>query len=160
VNDGSTDKTADLVREAIVSDPSTVLIEHPVNRGYGAALKSGLRSASKSLIFFTDSDLQFDISELEKLLPWIDQYPIVIGYREKRKDHFFRKMMAWGWGILIRVLFNLKGEILIRARKKGFSIMEIPVAHFPRRLGVPSGARPRIILRAFREMLKLYRELK
>ncbi len=54
----------------------------------------------------------------------------------------------------------VNSEILIRAKKKGFTIKEIPVSHFPRELGVPSGAKPRIVIRAFKELLKLYRELK
>ncbi len=189
VNDGSTDMTSQRVREMMADDPMILLVEHTANRGYGAALKSGLRMASHSLIFFTDSDLQFDISELGKLLNWIDRHPIVIGFREERKDHVVRRVMAWGWGVLIRQLFHLNirdidcafklfrrqvfdeisidsigafvnSEILIRAQKKGFYIKEIPVAHFPRRIGIPSGAKPRIILRAFKELLKLYRELK
>ncbi len=189
VNDGSSDMTSRRVRELMAEDPMILLVEHPANRGYGAALKSGLRVASHSLIFFTDSDLQFDISELGKLLDWIDRHPIVIGFREERQDHVVRRVMAWGWGVLIRRLFRLNvrdidcafklfqrkvfdeisidsigafvnSEILIRAQKKGFYIKEIPVAHFPRRIGVPSGAKPRIILRAFKELLKLYRELK
>ena len=189
VNDGSTDRTGNLAREWLSSDPSALLVEHTTNRGYGAALKSGLRIASGSLVFFTDSDLQFDIEELEKLLGWIDRFPIVIGFREERKDPLIRRAMASGWGLLIRFLFGLRvkdidcafklfrrqvfdeialdsigafvnSEILIRARKKGFEIREVPVAHFPRRLGIPSGAKPRIILRAFKELLKLYRELR
>jgi len=189
VNDGSTDNTADLVRKMISNDPSIHLIQHSVNLGYGAALKSGLRKASKPLVFFTDSDQQFDISEIERLLEWINSYHIVIGYREARQDHFIRRAMAWGWGMLIRVLFKLNvrdidcafklfrkrvfeeisidsigafvnSEILIRARKKGFTIKEVSVAHYPRESGVPSGAKPRIILRAFKELIKLYRELK
>jgi len=98
VNDGSTDKTANLVGEIISFDPAIKMVEHPTNRGYGAAIKSGLRVASKSLIFFTDSDLQFDISELERLLEWIKIHPIVIGYREERRDHMIRRAMAWGMG--------------------------------------------------------------
>lgn len=189
VNDGSTDATAELVRDLIPTHPSLCLVEHDENRGYGAALKSGLRQAKGSLLFFTDSDRQFDVSELTRLFEWIDTYTIVIGYREDRQDHFLRRAMAWGWGVLIRFLFDLpvrdidcafklfrrevfdeifidsigafvNSEILIRAKKKGFTIKEVPVSHFPRKLGVPSGAKPRIVGRAFRELLKLYRELK
>ncbi len=190
VDDGSTDATAELVRDLIPTHSSSLrLLEHEENRGYGAALKSGLREAKGSLLFFTDSDRQFDVSELARLLEWIDTYTIVIGYRKDRQDHFFRRAMAWGWGVLIRFLFDLQvrdidcafklfrrevfdeisidsigafvnSEILIRAKKKGFTIKEVPVSHFPRELGVPSGAKPRIIGRAFRELLKLYRELK
>jgi glycosyltransferase involved in cell wall biosynthesis len=189
VNDGSTDRTADKVRELIARDPAIRLIGHTFNLGYGAALKDGLRAASKDMVFFTDSDLQFDLSEIEKLLVWIDRYPIVIGYRDVRRDPMLRRVMAWGWGTLIRFLFKLNvrdidcafklfrrrvfdeisidsigafvnSEILIRAQKEGFAIKELPVAHYPRELGVPSGAKPKIILRAFREMIKLYKELK
>jgi glycosyltransferase involved in cell wall biosynthesis len=189
VNDGSTDNTADLVCDMISIDPSIQLVQHPVNLGYGAALKSGLKKASRSLVFFTDSDQQFDISEISRLFEWINSYPIVIGYREARQDHFIRRAMGWGWGMLIRVLFKLNvkdidcafklfqqrvfneisidsigafvnSEILIRAKKKGFAIKEVSVAHYPRESGVPSGAKPRIIFRAFKELVKLYRELK
>lgn len=189
VDDGSLDRTVALVRETIAEDPTIRLIEHPVNRGYGAALKSGLRTAKGDLVFFTDSDGQFDIAELPLLLEGIDRFPIVIGYRRRRRDPFVRRLMARSWGLLIRFLFRLKvrdidcafklfrrevfdeiaigsigafvnSEILVRARKKGFAILEVPVTHFPRDFGVPSGAKPRIILHAFRELTKLYRELR
>ena len=189
VNDGSTDQTAERVRRLAASDPSILLIEHPANRGYGAAIKSGLRTASRSLVFFTDSDLQFDLSEIDNLLAWIGRYSIVIGYREERRDPLPRRLMSWGWGALIRFLFKLNiqdidcafqlfrrevfekisidsigafvnSEILIRAKNKGFTSKELPVSHSPRELGVPRGAQPRLIYRACRELLKLYRELK
>jgi len=189
VDDGSTDQTVALVRQTIGEDPTVRLVEHPVNRGYGAALKSGLREAKRDLFFFTDSDGQFDIGELPLLFEGIDRFPIVIGYRRHRRDPLSRRLMARGWGLLIRFLFKLNvrdidcafklfrrevfdeisvdsigafvnSEILVRARKKGFSIREVPVTHFPRDFGVPSGAKPRIILHAFRELTKLYRDLR
>lgn len=84
VDDGSSDRTSEIVRE--YENNNIYVIRHPSNKGYGAALKSGIVSARNDLIFFSDSDLQFDIKELGKLLQWLNGYAIVIGYRIKRQD--------------------------------------------------------------------------
>ena len=51
-------------------------------------------------------------------------------------------------------------EILVRSRAEGFSIRQVPVSHYPRMAGQQSGANPRVIVRAFRELLTLHRELR
>lgn len=71
-----------------------VSIRHEVNRGYGAALRSGIERARKELIFFTDSDLQFDLEEIRHLEKWIRKYDIVAGYRAKRADPINRRFNA------------------------------------------------------------------
>ena len=60
VDDGSRDATAERVREIARVDPRVGLLQHPMNRGYGAAVTTGLRAAEQPLVFYTDSDLQFD----------------------------------------------------------------------------------------------------
>lgn len=188
VNDGSSDRTPDIVRELALEESSLRCLSHAANMGYGAALKTGLRSASKELLFFTDSDLQFNIAELPELVRWIEDYDIVIGYRRRRRDHPGRRFLGWGWTTLIRLLFGLRvkdidcafklfrkrvidtisidsigafvnSEILLRAVKKGYTVKEIPVTHYPRVNGKARGARPRIIVKALHELSKMYREL-
>lgn len=189
VNDGSKDRTVEILKEYTKRNPNVSAIHHPSNRGYGAALKSGITSAKKDLIFFCDSDLQFDLRELIKLLEWIGDYDIVIGYREKRQDSFPRRLNAFGWNILVRLLLGLKvkdidcafkifkrevfqkvkidavgamvnTDILSQAFKYGFRFKEIPVSHFPRLQGKQTGANPKVIIRAFRELIRLYKKLK
>lgn len=189
VNDGSIDKTMKVLEEYKKTHPNVIPIHHPSNKGYGAALKSGITSAQKDLIFFCDSDLQFDLQEIGKLLHWIDRYDIVAGYRVKRQDSFHRRLNAYGWNMLVRILLGLNvkdidcafklfkravfdkvkidavgamvnTDILAQAINYGFKLKEVPVSHFPRLRGKQTGANIKVILRAFKELIRLYKKLK
>jgi len=187
VDDGSSDRTSEIVKE--YENSNIYVIRHPSNKGYGAALKSGIVSARNDLIFFSDSDLQFDIKELGKLLQWLNGYDIVIGYRIKRQDPFHRRLNAFGWNTLVRLMFGLKvkdincafkifrrrvfdkikidavgamvnTDILSQAVKYGFRIKEVPVTHYPRLRGKQTGANIKVIVKAFKELLRLRNKLK
>jgi glycosyltransferase involved in cell wall biosynthesis len=108
VNDGSQDNTLTILKKLAPRYPKLKIISHAQNRGYGAAVISGLKSAQYELIFFTDGDNQFNIEEIGKLLPHIEHADVVTGYRIKRKDPFFRKINALAWNKLIRFLFKVK----------------------------------------------------
>jgi glycosyltransferase involved in cell wall biosynthesis len=165
------------------------VVTHPSNRGYGAALASGFDAASKDLVFFTDGDKQFDVAELANFAPEIDKgYDLVIGWRRQRADPPLRLLNAWGWKQLVNGLFGytardvdcafklfrrqvwqsltvhargatFSAEFLIKARRLGFTLKELPVSHYPRTAGSPTGARPDVILRAFQELFHLWRYL-
>lgn len=189
VDDGSRDHTAERVREEAQGNPRVRLISLPQNRGFGGALKTGLKAADKPLVFYTDSDLQFDLQEIGSLLDPIDDCEIVVGYRVNRQDHLVRKLNAWAWGRLQWVLFGLNvrdidcgfklfrrevlqsmpmrsdgafisTEILLRARAAGHRIREVPVRHYPRKAGAPTGANFAVIRKAFRELWDLRKELR
>jgi glycosyltransferase involved in cell wall biosynthesis len=182
VNDGSKDRTGEIVEGLMRSDPRIRLITHPVNEGYGAALVSGFRAVDKELVFFMDSDGQFDINDLALFFPLIEQYDAVLGYRNPRVDHRVRKFNAWGWkqlahlclGVCVRDLdcaFKLyhakffqtlsletrgamiNAEIMYKFKREGYSFTEVGVHHLPREEGEATGARPAVILRALREMI-------
>lgn len=183
-NDGSDDDTARIVREIGEQDPRVRLINHQECQGYGAAVRSAVWAATKELVFFTDSDLQFDISEITRFLPRIQEADMVIGYRYARSDPWFRSLFGHGWSWLVNLLFGytardvdcaykllkrqvidtvqvesggamFSAELLVRAKKAGFRIVEEPVSHYPRVAGSQTGARPDVVLRAFRELFKL-----
>jgi len=184
VDDGSRDGTAQKVRQLAERYPQVRLVQHQVNQGYGAALYSGFTSACKELVFFTDSDRQFDLDEVKKLLPFIDEYDLVIGYRAPRRDPFMRKLNGWGWSALVTLLFGytsrdidcafklfrreiidrihiqsrgatFSAEFLVRAKRAGYRIREVPLTgHRPRVAGSPTGARLDVITRAFRELIR------
>ncbi len=84
VDDGSTDNTAKLVEELASGDPRVRLIRHALNHGYGEALRSGITSTTKELVFLTDADNQLDVEELARFLPWIERVDLVAGYRSSR----------------------------------------------------------------------------
>ena len=178
---------ADLQRRA--PELNLRVVTHPHNRGYGAALASGFDAASKDLIFLTDGDKQFDVRELRDFLPAMDgQTDLVIGWRRNRADPPMRKLNALGWKMLVNLLFGytardvdcafklfrrrvwqsltvyargatFSAEFLIKARRLGFRVKELPVSHFPRTAGSPTGARPAVIVRAFVELFRLWRNL-
>jgi len=106
VDDGSADRTADVVRESRTRNPQVRLVAHQVNQGYGAAVYDGLVAGIKEWAFFTDGDLQFILDELESLWALRDQADLIIGYRAARRDSFIRKLNGWGWTWLTNVLFG------------------------------------------------------
>ncbi len=186
VDDGSRDETAQKVKQAAQKHPQARLVQHKTNQGYGAAVFTGLTSSTKDLIFFTDADRQFDLNEIHKLLPLIDEADMVVGYRAPRRDPFMRKLNGWGWSALVTLLFGytardidcafklfrrkvidnthdqiasrgatFSAEFLVRAKRAGYKIREVPVAgHQPRVAGSQTGARLDVILRAFRELVR------
>ncbi len=106
VDDGSADRTAEVVREYAERYPQVRLVKHEVNQGYGAAVFDGLMAGSKEWAFFTDSDLQFVMDDLERLWEVRDQADLILGYRAPRRDPFIRKLNGWGWTWLTNVLFG------------------------------------------------------
>jgi len=184
VNDGSSDGTAEVVRRISGRDSRIRLIEHPTNQGYGAAVRDSIWSATKDLVFTTDSDRQFDLSEIVHFLPRIGQADMVVGYRRARSDPWHRRFFGHGWSWLVNLLFGytardidcafklfrreivdaihvdsrgamFSAEFLVKAKRAGFKIVEEPVSHYPRVAGSQTGARLDVILRAFRELLRL-----
>jgi len=158
VNDGSRDGTCQIINQLSHLDSRIKPIHHHANLGYGAALKSGITSAKYDLIFFCDSDLQFDIGELPVFIELIRDCDIVIGYRVKRQDPLYRKLNAWCWNLLI-IGAMVNTDILVQAHRCGFHIKEQPVTHYPRHRGKQTGANIRVIIKAFNELFKLYRKL-
>jgi glycosyltransferase involved in cell wall biosynthesis len=189
VDDGSTDATAEVAGTFAENHTQVRVIRHENNRGYGAALRTGFANSTKDYIFFTDGDNQFDITEISKFLPYVGSYDIVTGFRIKRKDNIIRKFNEFGFNRLVRILFGLhvrdlncafkiykkevikslelrsslafiNSELLIRAKKKGFSIKEVGVTHYSRQWGSQTGANLKVIAGSLLELFQLRRELR
>jgi len=184
VNDGSQDRTGEIADRLARENPAVRAVHHEKNLGYGAALQSGFKNATKELVFYTDGDGQFNIEEIVKLLPLIEKYDIVSGYRKKRMDPFIRKVNAFLWGVLVNTMFKINvrdvdcafklyrrkifdditltsqgalidTEILAKAAAKGYRIAEVGVNHYPRLAGKQTGAKLSVIIKAFVELFKL-----
>jgi len=187
VNDGSKDKTREVIDQLAREDGRVRVVHHEKNKGYGDALWSGIQAAKYDWLFFTDADLQFDIGEIKKFIDETSRYRVVIGYRAPRKDSFMRLVNAKGWNWLVRLMFGLRvrdidcafklfdrkilaslplltrgatmsAEILIRLMRNGIEWKELPVSHFPRTKGSATGAKPSVIIKAFKELFKLYKK--
>jgi len=189
VDDGSRDRTAEVVKELGKNDSHIRLITHRQNRGYGAAVKTGMKACTKSWIFFTDSDGQFHYDELQNFAAGRSDADLVIGYRKKRMDPFHRIFVAqvllklWNFflfGLTVRdvdcafKLFTREvrdavhldtesaitvTEFIVKAKALGFSLIQLPVHHYSRKFGHQTGGNWRVILRAARESFTLYKQL-
>jgi len=106
VDDGSADETAAVTRRVMESYPNLRLVEHPVNKGFGAAVFSGFTSAEKDWIFYTDADRQFVLSELDRFVPYMDEADLIAGYRAPRRDPFMRVFYGKGWSALCTLMFG------------------------------------------------------
>ena len=184
VDDASHDDTLSIARTL----PDTIVHAHDANRGYGGALKSGFAAARKDYVFFTDGDGQFDVAEIDRLLPLVPEHDVVVGYRLTRAEGGLRSLNATCWNWLVRRLFGIpvrdvdcafklfkrevfdrvrpeaegamiSTELLARLVRAGFTIQEVGVHHHLREYGAPTGANPLVIARAFYELFKLYRKI-
>ena len=106
VDDGSTDRTGAIMDRVAAEDPRIRVVHHRPNRGYGGAIRSGLGASTKAYIFFSDGDQQFDLDDLDRLVPLLGRADVVIGYRARRADPPRRLVIAWVYNMLIRVLFG------------------------------------------------------
>lgn len=188
VDDGSTDATGAIADRLAAEHEAVSVIHHEQNRGYGGALQSGFRAATKEWVFYTDGDGQFNLKDLPGLLGLTAQYDIVTCYRMDRQDPLGRKVSGWGWSKLVSLLFGLglrdvdcafklyrrevfdniemhsegaliDTEILARAKRRGYRMVQRGVHHYPRQAGVQSGASPRVVLRAVKELIRLRKQI-
>lgn len=185
VNDGSRDRTGEIIDELAREDPRVRPIHHKKNRGYGGALTSGFVASTGDHVMFMDADRQFDISDIERLYPFISTHEIVAGFRMMRQDELHRRVFAEIFNLVVRVLFGvhlrdidcafkifdgalirslqlsspgalINTEIQAKARRQGARLQQVGVRHFPRIAGEATGGNPRVIARAMRETIVLW----
>ena len=165
VNDGSQDRTGELLDKLRSTVPRLTVIHHPVNRGYGAALRSGFGAATKDLVFYTDGDGQYDVRELASLVEHLkDQVDVVNGYKIRRSDSSSRVILGAIYNRVARLFFGLPirdvdcdfrlirrraldqieltsssgvvcAELVRKLKTAGCVFAEVPVHHYSRRYG-------------------------
>jgi len=131
VNDGSRDGTAQILgRLEAEMGPGLRVVHHPVNLGYGVALRDGFRASRGELVFYTDSDNQFDLGELKDFMPLMKDNHAVLGYRVDRQDPWLRKFVSGGFNALSSLAFGMKVRDLNCSFKlfRGDLIRGLPLA--------------------------------
>jgi glycosyltransferase involved in cell wall biosynthesis len=186
VNDGSSDATAEIADELARTYPNVRVVHHPRNRGYGGALQTGFRAATKDLIFYTDGDAQYDPAELAVL--WAKMGPdidLVNGYKISRSDPLHRIVIGRLYHHIVSILFGLtvrdvdcdfrlmrrsmferiqlektSGVICLEMMKKihdaGFRIVEVPVHHYHRAFGKSQFFNYRRIFKTGTDVMRLW----
>ncbi len=189
IDDGSVDRTGEIADRIAADDTRVRVVHHAVNRGYGAAVATGLKTARQPFILLCDGDGQFDPADMERLAARIGDHDVVIGRRARRADHLMRRINGKAWTTLSRILFGLRitdmdcgfklfrrsavenlelhssgamvtTELMARLAGRNARICTVNVTHLPRVSGEQTGNSPSVIIGAFRDLFALYRELK
>jgi dolichol-phosphate mannosyltransferase len=161
VDDGSSDGSRKILKEAASSIPSLRVVALKQNRGLSTALLAGMREARGKIIVTLDSDLQNDPEDIPRLLDFLDRYDMATGWRQKREDPWLKRIAS---RIGNSVRNRLSGERIndsactLRVFKReclqdipifngmhrfmstlvkmrGYRIVEVPVTHHPRKYG-------------------------
>lgn len=189
VDDGSTDCTPEIADRLAHMHEQVKVVHHPTNRGYGGALTSGFAAATGDLTMFMDADRQFDIADITALIPYVQHYDIVAGYRIRRRDALYRRVYGKLFGLAVWILFGIhmrdvdcafkiyradllknlvltapgaliNTEMLARSTRQGATVAQVGVRHFPRLAGQSSGGSPRVVFRAIGETITVWLALR
>jgi glycosyltransferase involved in cell wall biosynthesis len=161
IDDGSTDKSLNIIKEICRQDRRFKYISFRKNYGKSAALQTGFRQATGDAIITMDADLQDDPNEIQNLLKKLEDYDLVSGWKKVRHDPFIKKHSSKFFNFITGLLSGIKihdfncglkaykkhvtdtikvyGElhryVPVLANWQGYTISEIPVKHHPRRYG-------------------------
>lgn len=181
IDDGSRDRTVELVNAYSAQDPRIRLVQHERNRGLGAGIRTGLQAARGDLILYTDADLPFDFSLIPQLIALAGEDRIVSGCRLNRGEGPRRWVLTKVYNLLIYLCFGLRvrdvnfackiiprrlaqqltlksegsfidAEILLEALRLGYTIRQQPLIYHQRTLGQSTLSRPHVILGILREL--------
>lgn len=189
IDDASTDKSREVLKDLSKRYKKLKLVFHERNQGYGGALRSGFKTASKDLIFCTDGDGQYDVKELPILLHLMTpDTNFVNGIKMTRRDPTYRVLAGNLYSFFVRWLFwlpvydvdcdfrlirsevvkklNLRSnsgsicvELVKRAQRAGAKFRQVSVHHFERRFGESQFFRPERLLSTLIELIGQWLQL-
>ncbi len=185
INDGSTDKTPEVLCALSAKFDKLRIISHKKNRGYGVALRSGFTHANFDWVFYTDGDGQYDPLELLELVEaWNPQLDVINGFKLRRHDPFIRRFIGGLYNIISHVEYTLPVsdvqcdfrlirrsilkriamvstsgliclELIVKLQEAGARFAEVGVHHYPRVHGQSQFFKLQNILRTLREHIGL-----
>ena len=189
VNDGSTDRSGEVLRELQTRVSRLEVVTHSKNRGYGGALRSGFSASTKELVFYTDGDGQYDVKEMPLLVMLLSpDVDFVNGVKMTRQDpgyrvfagnlhKFFTRWMFWlpvtdvdcDFRLVRRTILDrirltsnsgsICSELVKKAERAGATFREVSVHHYARRSGGSQFFRPGRILRTYADLAALWFKL-
>lgn len=191
--DGTKDNTLNIIEKMQQQYPFIKVVHQKIEeKGYGTALRLGINHAQYRYIFYTDGDNQFNVKEINRLIPFLSSYDIISGYRQQRQDPKMRIFTAKVYNWIINCLFfthfrdvdsafkiykkdiftkfkiisssgAADAEILLKTKRKGYKILEVPVSHYSRYAGKPifegdntwGLIKPGVIFRLLKDLFRL-----
>ena len=188
VDDGSPDASGRIADALAEEHDAVKVIHHPHNRGYGAAVRSGLQASRYEWICFTDGDDEYDLRDLKKLWHLRHHYDLIITFRYVRRYSGFRILLSRVYNVVLRHMFFTRyrdvstglrlvrrslideltleatspfigAEIAIKSMLKGYRVGEMGIQTFPREFGRGNSTTPRNIYRTIVDMVRCYRRV-
>ena len=189
VDDGSPDNSGKIADELALQHSDVVrVVHHSQNRGYGAALMSGIRASRYDWICMVDGDGEYDVLDLRKMLKLRDHYLLIIGFRYKKLYSAKRIFISFVYNMVLRWLFRTPfrdvstgirafhrsvlddieitsdspffgAELAIKAMLRGYPVGEIGIQTFPRSFGKGSAVTVNNIRLTIADMLRVRREI-
>jgi glycosyltransferase involved in cell wall biosynthesis len=188
VDDASPDRSGAIADELAAEHPAVRVIHHDRNRGYGAAVRSGLAASRHEWICFTDGDDEYDLYDLKKLWELRDFYDLIITFRYIRRYSGFRIIVSQVYNRLLRRLFFTRyrdvstglrlvrkhvvdgleleaespfigAEIAIKTMLRGYRVGEMGIQTFPREFGRGGATSTRNIVATILDMVHCYRRV-
>lgn len=186
IDDGSPDRSGEFADQLAREFSCIRVIHHETNRGYGAAIRSGLSACNHEYICMIDGDDQYEVDDFRKLLKLVDYYDLIITFRYKKLYSNTRILISWVYNAVLRFLFRtpfrdvstgirivrkmvvddaclgsnspfVGAELAIKAMLKGYRIGEVGIQTFPRQFGKGVSTSLKNIIATIREMMHAYR---
>ena len=189
VDDCSPDRSGEIADELARDNPGVIrVIHHDRNRGYGAALKTGVSACRYEWICMVDGDNEYAVSDLKKMLEIRGYYRLIIAFRYRKLYSTTRIFISFVYNFMLRRLFRtpfrdvstgirtfhrsildqvsltsdspfIGAELAVKTMLCGFPVGELGIQTFPRTFGRGSSTNLRNILHTIRDMLRVRREI-
>ena len=188
VNDASTDRTGEIADSLAAKNKAVCVIHNPVNLNVGMSVLIGMRAARGGVVMHNSMDLPFDPDDIGRVLELAKNADVVVVVRTGREAHsLWRKVTSLVHHWMVRILFWIDirdmnfvqayrrevlqslpvkskspafvtPELIIRAKRAGYHMVEFEAAFHRRKLGSANFGRPRDILWTFSDMLSFWLE--
>ncbi len=188
VDDGSPDRSGAIADELAGEHKNISVIHHPENRGYGAAIRTGINACQYEWILMLDGDNQYDVGEFNKIFLVKDHYDLIITFRYKKIYSNWRIFVSWVYNVILRFLFRthfrdistglrmmkkkvaddiklesdspfIGAEIAIKSMLKGYQVGQVGIQTFPRTFGQGNSVSVKNILATIKDMLKIWKNI-
>ena len=179
VDDGSTDKSRQIIKQICVEDPRFHLIFFDRNYGQTSAFDAGFKMATGDIIITMDADLQVDACDAKLLLDELGEHDAAVGYRKKRADTLVKRISSRVGNAVRNKVINenirdvgcplkaIKREALLRIKLyegmhrffpallslEGYSVTEVPINHYPRQRGKSKYTIRNRLFKSFKDLL-------
>ena len=188
VNDGSPDSSGDIADALAAEHEKISAIHHPQNRGYGAAMKTGIASSRFDIICMIDGDNEYDVFDLKKMLAVKDYYMLIIAFRYRKLYSTKRIFISFIYNSVLRLLFKspfrdistgirlihravlddvvltsnspfIGAELSLKSMLRGFPVGEVGIQTFPRDFGTGSATSLPNIMGTIKDIWRIRKEI-